>query len=49
MYIIGFSGIVVTTSIMSAMIAQYGGTDNKAGNGEMDTKCGTPQQVANIV
>ncbi|KAI6778317.1 sugar transporter [Emericellopsis cladophorae] len=32
MYIIGFCGIVVTTSVMSAMIARFGGTDNKAGN-----------------
>lgn len=32
MYITGFVGIVITTSVMSAMIALYAGTDNQAGN-----------------
>jgi len=32
MYLTGFVGIVITTSIMTAMIALYAGTDNKAGN-----------------
>lgn len=32
MYMTGFAGIVVTTSVMSAMIARYAGTDNEAGN-----------------
>lgn len=33
MYITGFIGIIITTSVMSAMIALYAGTSNKAGNG----------------
>lgn len=32
MYITGFVGIVITTSVMSAMISLYAGTGNKAGN-----------------
>ncbi|KAI1335076.1 general substrate transporter [Xylariaceae sp. FL0016] len=32
MYITGFVGILITTSIMSAMIARYAGTTDKAGN-----------------
>ena len=32
MYITGFIGIIITTSVMSAMIALYAGTDNQAGN-----------------
>ena len=32
MYITGFVGIIITTSVMSAMIARYAGTDNRAGN-----------------
>lgn len=32
MYMIGFSGIIVTTSILAAMTAEYVGTTNKAGN-----------------
>lgn len=33
MYMTGFIGIVITTSIYCAMISLYAGTDNKAGNG----------------
>lgn len=32
MYMIGFVGIVITTSILAAMTAEYAGTTNKAGN-----------------
>jgi MFS family permease len=32
MYMTGFIGIVITTSVYCAMISQYAGTDNKAGN-----------------
>lgn len=32
MYMTGFVGIVITTSIMCAMIARYAGTTNQAGN-----------------
>ncbi|KAH6697166.1 general substrate transporter [Plectosphaerella plurivora] len=32
MYMTGFAGIIVTTSVMVAMIALYAGTDNQAGN-----------------
>jgi len=32
MYLTGFVGIVITTSVMAAMIALYSGTGNKAGN-----------------
>ena len=32
MYMTGFVGIIVTTSVMSAMISLYAGTSNKAGN-----------------
>ncbi|KAI1867735.1 uncharacterized protein JN550_006876 [Neoarthrinium moseri] len=32
MYITGFVGIIITTSVMSAMIASYAGTSNRAGN-----------------
>ncbi|VUC32451.1 unnamed protein product [Clonostachys rosea] len=32
MYITGFVGIVITTSVMSAMIAKFAGTSNQAGN-----------------
>lgn len=32
MYMIGFAGIIVTTSILAAMTAEYAGTTNRAGN-----------------
>jgi hypothetical protein len=32
MYIIGFVGIIITTSCLAAMTAEYAGTTNKAGN-----------------
>ena len=32
MYMTGFVGVVITTSVMAAMIAQYAGTGNQAGN-----------------
>jgi hypothetical protein len=32
MYITGFVGIIVTTSCLAAMTAQYAGTKNKVGN-----------------
>jgi nitrate/nitrite transporter NarK len=32
MYMTGFIGIVITTSIYCAMVSLYAGTDNKAGN-----------------
>jgi nitrate/nitrite transporter NarK len=32
MYMTGFVGIIITTSIYCAMISQYAGTGNKAGN-----------------
>lgn len=33
MYMTGFAGIIVTTSCLAAMTAQYAGTTNKVGNG----------------
>lgn len=33
MYITGFVGIIVTTSCLAAMTAEYAGTKNKVGNG----------------
>ncbi|KAL1956106.1 hypothetical protein VTO42DRAFT_7625 [Malbranchea cinnamomea] len=33
MYIIGFIGVVVTTSCLAAMTAEYAGTTNRVGNG----------------
>ena len=33
MYITGFVGIIITTSCLSAMTAEYAGTQNRVGNG----------------
>ncbi|KAH6661162.1 general substrate transporter [Truncatella angustata] len=33
MYMIGFIGVAITTACLTAMIACFGGTDNKIGNG----------------
>jgi hypothetical protein len=33
MYIIGFVGIIISTSCLAAMTAEYAGTTNKVGNG----------------
>lgn len=33
MYIVGFVGIIITTSCLAAMTAQYAGTKNRVGNG----------------
>jgi hypothetical protein len=33
MYMTGFVGIIITTSCLAAMTAQYSGTTNKVGNG----------------
>lgn len=33
MFITGFVGIIITTSCLSAMTAQFAGTTNKVGNG----------------
>lgn len=33
MYMVGFAGIVVTTSCLAAMTSEYVGTTNKVGNG----------------
>lgn len=33
MYMTGFVGIIVTTSCLAAMTAEYSGTKNKVGNG----------------
>lgn len=33
MYITGFAGIVLSTSCLAAMTAEYAGTTNKVGNG----------------
>lgn len=33
MYMTGFAGIIVSTSCLAAMTAQYAGTTNKVGNG----------------
>ena len=33
MYITGFVGIIVTTSCLAAMTAEYAGTTNRVGNG----------------
>lgn len=33
MYITGFVGIIITTSCLAAMTAEYAGTKNRVGNG----------------
>lgn len=32
MYMTGFVGIIITTSVLAAMTSEYAGTTNKAGN-----------------
>jgi hypothetical protein len=32
MFMLGLSGCLVTTSLLAAMVAQFSGTTNKAGN-----------------